>query len=199
VNDKGCYHSQLWNGAKIRRRVLAVKRVFIALLVGLACAATAAAQDAQPQSRKPQATGNSCRSFVQKFYDWYVPMALDERVWRAWDVAVRRKPQAFTPELVTLIRRDTEAQQKATKATGELVELDFDPFLNSQDPSEKFRVKNVTRKNGGCLAEIRGLSGSEARETVVAEVLCKSGHCRFVNFHYPDHGTDLLGILKLSQ
>ena len=132
--------------------------------------------------------------FVQAFYDWYVPLALNDKVWRAWDVAVRRKPQAFTPQLAQLIRPDTEAQRKAS----ELVGLDFDPFLNSQDPSERFVVGSVMVKGAGCWVKVHGISEGLLRETLVPEISCKSGHCQFVNFHYDDNGhpADLLTILK---
>jgi hypothetical protein len=78
------------------------------------------------------------------------------------------------------------------------VGLDFDPFLNSQDPSERFVVESVVMKGAGCWVKVRGISKRQAQETVVPEVACTNGRCQFVNFHYEydGHPTDLLTILK---
>lgn len=137
---------------------------------------------------------DSCKVFVQAFYDWYVPLTRNDKIWRAWDVAVRTKTPSIHASTHQLILRDTEVQRKAS----ELVGLDFDPFLNSQDPGERFVVESVTAKGAGCWVKVNGISEGRLRETVVPEVSCKNGHCQFINFHYDDNGhpADLLTILK---
>jgi hypothetical protein len=126
-------------------------------------------------------TERSCREFVQAFYDWYVPKALDERIWRAWDTALKQKKNQFGKELIRKLSEDTAAQRKSK----ELVSLDFDPFLNSQDPSERFVVKRVARKGDTFWVEVRGMESGELRETVFPELVhTNDGHWEFVNFHY---------------
>ena len=127
--------------------MLAVRNIAIAIIVVLALAISVVAQPEQQQATSTEAL---CRSFVQRFYDWYVPLALKDDVWRAWDVAVRTKPEAFTPQLTRLIRQDTAAQRKAS----ELVGLDFDPFLNTQDSSEQFVVESVRCKAVTCWVKV---------------------------------------------
>jgi len=158
------------------------------------------AQNAKSEKRLPRDTRTSCQAFVQGFYDWYVPLALQERAVRTWDFAVKRKPNVFSPQLRRAIKQDSDAQQKASKTTGELVGLDFDPFLNSQDPSKRFAVESVTAKGTGCRVTVYGVSEGE-REKVTPEVKLEHGHWQFINLQYEfdGHPDDLLSILKLLR
>lgn len=151
---------------------------------------------------KREDSQQSCRDFVQKFYDWYVPKllkAFDTKEDGGWGLALRYKGSEFSPELVRQLKEDRDAQDNSP---GEIVGLDFDPFLYSQDPSEHFVVGNITDKDGRYLVEVYGMSSGKRREKVVPELVRKNGRWLFVNFHYPDsgHGSgkdgDLLHLLK---
>lgn len=65
-------------------------------------------------------------AFVQSFYDWYVKAEIDS------DAALKKKPAYFSPELTKALKADAVA---AAKSPGDIVGLDFDPFLNAQDVS----------------------------------------------------------------
>jgi hypothetical protein len=78
----------------------------------------------------------SLQRFVQDFYDWYVPKAFGDHTGPAWDFALKYRKQAFSSELFRALQEDSDAQAKAT----DLVGLDFDPFLNSQDPCEQYEA-----------------------------------------------------------
>jgi hypothetical protein len=177
-------------------RVPAIMNAFVscALLLLLAAATVASPQTAQDIELE-----KSCRDFVQKFYDWYVPNALDLKVTSASDLAIKSRTSDFSSELVKLLREDSEAQ---SKHPGEIVGLDFDPILSSQDPSDHFVVRNITRKGGSYLVEVFGTSSGERREKVVAELVLKNNKWVFVNFHYPrfeqssPKNADLISILK---
>jgi hypothetical protein len=133
------------------------------------------------QGKSAQETEASCRRFAQAFYDWYVPKALKDHRGPASDLALRYRRTAFSAELVQKLSEDSAAQAKAS----EIVGLDFDPFLNSQDPSERFVVGGVTRRGDKYFVEVRGIQSGKAQENVVPElVLTKTGHWRFANFHY---------------
>jgi Protein of unknown function (DUF3828) len=136
---------------------------------------------------------NSPQVFVQEFYDWYVPKALGDHANPAWDFALKYRKQAFSSELYRALKEDSDAQAKAT----DLVGLDFDPFLDSQDPSERYEVGSSTQEGDGYEVKVYAiLSGKKSDSPdVIAELVRKDRQWKFVNFLYPDHG-DLLSNLK---
>jgi len=138
---------------------------------------------------------NSCRSFVQNFYDWYLPKAMKGQYESV--IFHSRKTTFFAPPLLHALREDYLAQ---AKVKGEIVGLDEDPFLNSQDFSERFAVQNVVLRNGSCFAEVRGISSGKEMEYVEPELTRRKGHWIFVTFYYDRSGKnptdDLVSILR---
>jgi|HubBroStandDraft_5_1064220.scaffolds.fasta_scaffold34341_3 hypothetical protein len=141
----------------------------------------------------------SCRAFVQEFYDWYVKAEATPALRNGWLSLAKARPHALSASL----QKQLDADYRASAANSqEIVGLDFDPFLNSQDPSKKFAVQNVTVKDGGCTAEVRGVADGGLQERVNPELDQKGGAWEFINFHYPgadpkDGGEqDLVSILK---
>ncbi len=147
----------------------------------------AAAAVGSPQTAQDIEVEKSCRDFVQKFYDWYVPQALDLKVTSATDVALKTYAYVFTPELLKLLQEDSEAQ---ASHPGKIVGLDFDPFLSSQDPSDQFVARSIIRKGGSYLVEVNGISSNGRKEKVIAEVVRKKDRWLFQNFHYPNFKQD---------
>ncbi len=132
----------------------------------------------------------SCRAFVQEFYNWYVPIALKDSTEPSSNVALRQRAASFEPELLRLLQEDAAANA----GDDEIVGLDFDPFLSSQDPSHRFVVEEVVQKEGRCFAEVRGIQAGKKQEKVVAELVWKDGHWLFADFHYPPNGDLLAGL-----
>jgi hypothetical protein len=151
------------------------------------------------QARVSQDARESCRTFVQAFYDWYLHEVLKSNGRPPSDLALRYKKGAFDSELIRQLRQDYET---ASKVPDEIVGLDFDPFLNTQDPADHYLVGNIVRKGGSYWAEVFGLvSGKKSdKPDVVAELVFNTGGWVFVNFHYgksPDSSDmNLLSILK---
>jgi hypothetical protein len=133
-------------------------------------------------------TEESCRQFVQRFYDWYVPIAVKGHTGPASDIALRRRSAVFAPDLYRRLKRESEIEAKSDDAG-----LDFDPFLNSQDPSPQFRVIKVDLKANVCLAEVNGFLQGKKAEEVTPELTFSEGEWMFVNFHYTQ--SDLLQLL----
>ncbi len=148
----------------------------------------------QAQSGNGGNASDSVKVFVQGFYDWYVPKATSSHSALAWSTAVKEKASCFSPELGRKLREDSEAQ---AKDEGEIVGLDFDPFLNSQDPGRRYSVGKVIPKGGSYLVEVHRLVSGRPEEklTATAEVTNRNGQWYFVNFFYPN-GHNLLGVLK---
>lgn len=150
------------------------------------------------QSNVPPNNDESARNFVRQFYDWYVPVANKDNPGPASDVALKYKSYVFSPVLFRALKEDSEA---SAKAKGDLVGLDFDPFLYSQDPDDRYGVGNATRDGGSYRVEVFGISSGKRRETpqVVAEVARRNGRWVFLNFYYVDSGGksgDLLSELR---
>ena len=140
---------------------------------------------------------SSAVAFVRQFYKLYTPRGIKSGL-AATDSIVREQPAVFSPELQRALTADARAR---TDAQGEIVGLDFDPFLAAQDPCDNYDVGKPTRVGGNpanilvpIFAMCRNKRDSAA---VIAEVAPKSGSWAFVNFHYPAPPvTDLLTTLK---
>ena len=139
-----------------------------------------------------QAHEKSCRAYVQGFYDWYVPL-LKRPSGDPTKLAVKR--YRFSPDLVRQLREDWAA---SAKSPGDIVGLDFDPFIDAQDlPEGRFVAGKVTRKGSNYLVEVSVLQRGKKTDdnVVVPELAFQDGQWSFVNFHYGDSG-DLLSTLK---
>lgn len=156
------------------------------------------AQTAPPASlaQASNASG-SVRKFVQGFYNWYAPKAVQIGEGLPSDIALQQKASWFSLELSRKLRADWQAQSTAKQ---EVDALDFDPFLNSQDPDPYYRVGSVTSKGQGYLVAVhRVVNGKvEKQRAVTAQVAGKEGHWYFVNFRYPG-GYNLLSVLAVLQ
>jgi hypothetical protein len=140
---------------------------------------------------------SSCRQFAQSFYSWYVPFTQQRLKHPASDVALQRKTAVFAPALLRALRADSQAQRRAK---GELVGIDFDPFVASQDPADHYDTRKITVKDHKCFVEVwrnspNDNSAKSGKPDVIAEISEQTGQWQFVNFRYPDLNSDLITIL----
>lgn len=132
--------------------------------------------------------------FVEEFYAWYVPIALQENEVPASDIALQQNPAVFGRQLFLALKEDSGAQ---AKIQGEIVGIDWDPFLNCQDTEDRYVVGQVTQKGRTWLIEIYGIRGGKRarKPDVIAEVATENNHWVFINFHSAN-GADLLTSLR---
>jgi hypothetical protein len=100
-----------------------------------------------------------------------------------------------TPPFLTALKSDFEAQEAAsTEITG----LDFDPFLNTQDPCEHYEAGMVSKRHERFYADIHSVCAGQrsAGAVLVAELQRSGGNLLFANFFYTKEGSDLLTILR---
>ena len=156
-----------------------------------------------PATELSSTAERTCRTFVQKFYDWYWNQfakqadnpRFDLRKLHDYHEVVNLKPPVLSPTLIMLIRRD----EQAAAAAGGIANLDFDPFLNSQDPQGRFMVDQAKLSKRKCRVTI-----PHGHMTIDLENSGRSWV--FVNFFYSfysDDGktkqapdSDLIQILK---
>lgn len=123
----------------------------------------------------------SCRRFVQSFYHWYTaPGSKEDQL----GITLKTRPNDFSPSLLRMLKEDAAAQ---AKVTGELVGLDFDPVLATNDtPYETYAVGKVYAKGGTYWGEIYGIHDKKQSDKPVLqpEMAFRNGHWQFVNFHY---------------
>lgn len=138
----------------------------------------------------------SCRQDVQEFYDWYAPMAeKNNGAKTASELAMQEKPALFSKELVEALKKDRAAQEKSQ----EIVGLDFDPFLYSQDPNPNYAVQSLSVKNGVCRAKV-GVGKSGGKALLLAELRYSGSKWIFENFYYlKDEKVEGLSLLDLLR
>ena len=137
----------------------------------------------------------SCRRFAQAFYDWYLPVSEAPLKEPASNLALRKKPDVFAADLLRALKADSDAQ---ARVKDDLVGLDFDPFLGSQDPDHRYQARRVTWQDNRCSVEIWSASAEAARSgkpDVVAQLKQEHGRWQFFNFRYPEQNADLVTVL----
>lgn len=149
---------------------------------------------ALPVIAQPAKTEVTPLQKVQEFYAWYVPLALKDQKQPAFVIALKKKGSLFSPELAQALEADAAAQ---AKVEGEIVGLDWDPFLNSQDPADRYVTGKVTTKGDRTLVEVHGVPSGKKNATpdVIVELTLRDGRWLFTNFRSAD-GNDLLSSLK---
>jgi hypothetical protein len=96
----------------------------------------------------------------------------------------RTRPKWFSSELRKGLIEDLAA---AKKSPDEIVSLDFEPFVNSQDPAPRYAAKKATRTGRTYRVNIHAVIEGKASEQpdVIPELTYQRGQWTFVNFHYP--------------
>jgi hypothetical protein len=99
------------------------------------------------------------------------------------EVTLREKRSSFSPELVKGLKEDLAASKKSP---AEIVGLDFDPFLNTQDIAERYLVEKITPKVDHYWVEVFAVWNGQKNSNpdVVPELAFENGQWIFTNFHY---------------
>lgn len=142
----------------------------------------------------PSSESQSVQKFVQDFYTWYLAEEKQDHNMALSDVAVKMKPRWFSAAVLQGLKEDDEAQ---AKSPGDIVGLDFDPFLNAQDICEPYKTGKVTAAGAGYRVEVFGSceKSDPKQPDVIAAVEKRYGSWVFVDFYYPEQG-DLFSVLE---
>ncbi len=136
----------------------------------------------------------SVRKFAQEFYDWYGIVSHKNSTLAPDQRAIKEKPHMFSAKLIASLKEDYEASSKHPE---EIVGLDWDPFLCSQELDDRYEGGDIKKQGKNYLVTVYGVSGGKRNPepNVIAEVAKRGNHWIFVNFHSP-HGGDMLNDLK---
>jgi hypothetical protein len=134
--------------------------------------------------------GETPTAFVQRFYNSYLKQEAPN-----WAETVRKRRSLFDPTLASALRDDAAAQ---ARTTGYIVGIDFDPFLGSQDPVNRFAAGRAIPTPVGYRVEVYDLE-SGAKPTVLVDVAPSGGSWIITDFRYPTTSSELLSILRLLR
>ena len=167
--------------------VLSVVPVLLCQTSPLESTSRGTAERQSAGGRELTADEQSCKAFVQSFYDWYwnrfaaqaeSPGFNIGEIPDVWTV-LQHRPSVLSPKL----RRLLANEEKKMRATHEIGNLDFDPFLNSQDPRGKYVVARTVVTNNRCEATI-------PQGHIVVEAEKNGSGWQFSNFHYSFYSED---------
>jgi len=146
---------------------------------------------ARPCAAQERAS-DSCRKFVQSFYDWYKTLSDDER---DCDYVLKKKPGCFSGALVQQLQQDSIDKKKVP---GEWLGLDYDPFLGTDGiPAKRYVAEKVQCRGDSYLVNVHGLADGKksVKPNVVPELKLNGKEWQFTNFHYQAND-DLVKDLK---
>jgi hypothetical protein len=132
---------------------------------------------------------------VREFYAWYVPIANGPSAVPTWFAAMSRNPAVLDTQLLAALRADSTAQ---SHAEGEIAGLDWDPFLATQDPCERYDVGSATGEGDTRLIPVQGnCTGTEkSGPDVIVEARRNGSSWLLINFRYPKQDSDLVSALR---
>jgi hypothetical protein len=140
----------------------------------------------------PALNAESAQRAVDEFYGWYVP--IQKQTPNASMRAIHDRPALFGAEIVTALRADSVA---SAASPGEVVGLDGDPFLNTQDACDHYASTGVAESRGRYVVQVLGSGGCAAHSTadISVEVTPTKGNLVFTNFIYSPRDKDNLVAL----
>lgn len=145
-------------------------------------------------AQRPARCAENARRFVQAFYDWYLPLTSRSAPDPPWEAAVKRRGEDLSPELAGALRADLAAQ---AETHGAIAGLDFDPFLDTQDPCERYSAAAASLRRGRYLVPVYAVCSGERSTRPAAVVLLRfrHGRWRIMDLDYPPIHENLLSIL----
>jgi hypothetical protein len=127
---------------------------------------------------------------AREFYTWYVPIAQKSDGLAA---VLKQRPNALTPALADALKADRAA---AAKNKDEIVGLDGDPFLDSQDPCESYEVGTAAPGGTRALVPVYSVCQGKrsAKPEFTVELALQKDKWQIANIHF-QRGGDLVSLL----
>jgi hypothetical protein len=146
----------------------------------------------------------SAKAFVQQFYDWYVPLYQKGQLRQRNQVspaqtALSQKKDYFDNRLFNAL--STYYNTPAPKGAEDVLGIDIDPFLSSQDLDFHYTIAGIKQKGANYLANVRCITNKRIAHTaatgeasVIVEVGKIKGRWKLIDFRY-DNGSDIFDLI----
>lgn len=161
-------------------------------VLALAAVSCRAREAATVEGSLPLAAIDSARQFAQRFYAWYVPSGA------RFELAVRDSGQYFEPSLLAAMREDIAA---SAASKDEIVGLDWDPFLATQDPCPGYRLGAASSRGDRVVVPVVGdcTQRADSSPDVVAYLARGAHGWVFADFGGTSEGTLLRDLAGLKR
>ncbi|SRR6266481_952664 len=138
----------------------------------------------------------SCRAVVESFYNWYITKIFAGN--EGWITPVLEN-HTFT--FSTELREAITHYRDLHNGDGDLVGLDFDPFLHAQDNADHYIFGPANQKGNRCLVDVYGIWADKKakKPDVIPELIWHDGQWVFADFRYDITGKSLLAVLRTFQ
>ncbi|HEX4684640.1 MAG TPA: DUF3828 domain-containing protein [Gemmatimonadaceae bacterium] len=179
-----------------------VALVGLALTVSVAGAQGNPKKPAKPSGAVGRATtprvdsAAAVRRFIQQFYDWYTPFVAAGPKYPAWFRILTYSERYLAEPLASALRADS-TEQGVNLDSREVI--DFDPFLESQDPCPLYEATDVHSDRHDYRVTVRPIcpnpisQGWQTSKPVVS-VVAEGGQWKIANVYYKEKG-DLMSML----
>lgn len=137
----------------------------------------------------------SVRDYVQGFYDWYAKRVSSDDTNKSWMDMLKLARWDLSDDLSKLLEQDAAAQAHCN----EIIGIDFDPFLLTQDPATSYVVGEIEQKGRHFMVSVYRVERGQRDKTpdMIAEIARRSdGRWYFVDFYSPEISKGLVAILK---
>jgi hypothetical protein len=139
------------------------------------------------------AQSKSALETAREFYAWYVPLAQHGTPEGSAEVyLLKHRPETLTERLAKALQADYDASAANSE---EIVGLDGDPILDTQDPCESYEVGKPKINGIQALIPVYKTCLGKRSYALTAEFWHQGKLWRLANVRYP-RGQDLLSLLR---
>jgi len=179
-----------FHNAAVHMMSLPTRRLFAGAALASAVSSCADHARSAPDTAAPDP--NQLRAIVQEFYDWYTPIAHEQRGRPAYLAAIGGRTSQFSQELLTSLGAEFQDRARDPLHVG----LTVDPFLQDAEPRCRYEVRKVQPMGDVYLAEIARMCAEQREGTVLAQLMRFRDHWQFSDFGDAKSGVSLRATLR---
>jgi hypothetical protein len=165
-----------------RHRVCLIAALLVVCLTSL---------DASARSRRVRKPSSGAVGVVQSFFRYHFAHGMSFT-----EANIKRRRRWLTPELYTLLLREYHREEvESKKHPDEAVFMEGDPFTNTQEHPNTFRVGRAVMRGSQAMVPVSFFLNGHVLRTARVEV-SKRGRVWLIHNILPDGDEDLLKLLR---